>query len=83
LKEHIVKTPQQVMELIKLGEKNRHVSATDYNEQSSRSHSIFQIVIESRSPHALTQVRLSQLVRFYLFINKNKKCIHHYFIESD
>lgn len=78
MKEHIVKSPQQVMELIKLGEKNRHVSATDYNEQSSRSHSIFQIVIESRSPHALTQVRLSQLVKvFYLFINK--KCIHHHF----
>ncbi|KAI8878822.1 kinesin-domain-containing protein [Backusella circina FSU 941] len=61
LKEHIVKTPQEVMEFIKEGEKNRHVSATDYNEQSSRSHSIFQIVIESRSPHELTQVRLSQL----------------------
>lgn len=27
---------------------NRHVSATDYNEKSSRSHAIFQIVIESR-----------------------------------
>ena len=27
---------------------NRHVSATDYNEHSSRSHTIVQMVIESR-----------------------------------
>ena len=27
---------------------NRHTSATDYNEQSSRSHTIFQMIIESR-----------------------------------
>lgn len=27
---------------------NRHTSATDYNEHSSRSHTIFQLVIESR-----------------------------------
>jgi hypothetical protein len=37
-----------VVELIRKGERNRHVSATDYNEHSSRSHTIFQLIIESR-----------------------------------
>ncbi|KAI8876850.1 P-loop containing nucleoside triphosphate hydrolase protein, partial [Backusella circina FSU 941] len=61
LKEVKVKTPEEVMDLIKLGEKNRHVSATDYNEHSSRSHSIFQITIESKYRAATEEVRISQL----------------------
>lgn len=35
--------------LLKLGEKCRHYRATDVNEHSSRSHSIFRIMIENRS----------------------------------
>ncbi|KAF9029188.1 hypothetical protein BGZ52_000047 [Haplosporangium bisporale] len=48
LKEEIVTTPGQVMRIIQRGDYQRHVSTTDYNAHSSRSHSIFQIVIESR-----------------------------------
>ncbi|TPX63734.1 hypothetical protein SpCBS45565_g06393 [Spizellomyces sp. 'palustris'] len=48
LKEEIVTSPKQVMRIIKKGEENRHFGATDYNEHSSRSHTIFQMVIESR-----------------------------------
>ena len=48
LKEEIVTTPQQVMKILQQGESNRHTSKTDYNERSSRSHTIFQMVIESR-----------------------------------
>lgn len=66
LKEVIVKTAQEVMNCIKEGEGNRHISATDYNEHSSRSHTIFQLVIESRSKGIPTStnrgVRVSQLV---------------------
>ncbi|CAO3643581.1 unnamed protein product [Mucor hiemalis] len=65
LKEVIVKTAQEVLNCIKDGEGNRHISATDYNERSSRSHTIFQIVIESRSKGLPTNanrgVRVSQL----------------------
>lgn len=54
------------MDCIREGEGNRHISATDYNEHSSRSHTIFQLVIESRSKGIPTSanrgVRLSQLV---------------------
>ncbi|KAF9195125.1 hypothetical protein BGZ51_004552 [Haplosporangium sp. Z 767] len=48
LKEEIVTTPSQVMRIIERGNYQRHVSSTDFNAHSSRSHSIFQIVIESR-----------------------------------
>ncbi|KAG1096806.1 hypothetical protein G6F42_018299 [Rhizopus arrhizus] len=65
LKEVIVKTSEEVMNCIREGEGNRHISATDYNERSSRSHTIFQLVIESRSkgiPNSANRgVRLSQL----------------------
>ncbi|KAL7748632.1 Kinesin-like protein kip2 [Sorochytrium milnesiophthora] len=48
LKEEIVTSPKQVMRVIQRGEANRHISTTDYNEHSSRSHTIFQMIIESR-----------------------------------
>ncbi|KAF8939321.1 hypothetical protein BGZ58_010032 [Dissophora ornata] len=48
LKEEIVTAPSQVMRIIQRGDYQRHTSSTDYNAHSSRSHSIFQIVIESR-----------------------------------
>ncbi|GJJ76393.1 centromeric protein E [Entomortierella parvispora] len=48
LKEEIVTTPSQVMRILQRGDQQRHTSSTDYNAHSSRSHSIFQIVIESR-----------------------------------
>ncbi|KAJ9086961.1 Kinesin-like protein kip2 [Entomophthora muscae] len=47
LKEEIVTNPKQVMRIIERGEANRHVSANNYHEHSSRSHTIFQMVIES------------------------------------
>ncbi|KAJ3044264.1 hypothetical protein HDV00_002584 [Rhizophlyctis rosea] len=48
LKEEIVTSPKQVMKIIRKGEENRHVGTTDYNLHSSRSHAIFQMIIESR-----------------------------------
>ena len=44
LKEEIVTSPKQVMKIIQKGESNRHFGSTDYNEHSSRSHTIFQMV---------------------------------------
>ena len=38
LKEEIVSSPTQVMQLIRDGELNRHVSSTSDNQKSSRSH---------------------------------------------
>lgn len=49
LREEIVTSPMQLMKLIKTGETNRSSSSTEVNENSSRSHTIFQLTIESRS----------------------------------
>ncbi|XP_057849387.2 kinesin-like protein KIN-7L isoform X2 [Cryptomeria japonica] len=48
LREEIVNSPDQVFELVELGEVHRHVGETNMNARSSRSHSIFRMVIESR-----------------------------------
>ncbi|XP_075356777.1 centromere-associated protein E isoform X4 [Mycteria americana] len=46
--EEVVVAPEQVMEWIRKGEKNRHYGETKMNEHSSRSHTIFRMIIESR-----------------------------------
>lgn len=43
----VVKSPENMMEIFNEGQLNRHVGATDMNEHSSRSHSLFTITIES------------------------------------
>ncbi|PWN51319.1 kinesin-domain-containing protein [Violaceomyces palustris] len=47
LREEIVTTPAQVRDLLRRGQENRHVGATDWNERSSRSHTCFKMTIES------------------------------------
>ena len=46
-KEEEVSDVQQVLRLMERGEHNRHFGATNMNERSSRSHTIFRITIES------------------------------------
>ncbi|RIB28012.1 P-loop containing nucleoside triphosphate hydrolase protein [Gigaspora rosea] len=53
LKEVVVSTPKQVMKEILKGEANRHMSSTDWNERSSRSHTVFQMVVESTAKGSL------------------------------
>ncbi|GAA5803046.1 hypothetical protein HPULCUR_008521 [Helicostylum pulchrum] len=48
LTEEVVTSPQDVLNIISQGEANRHISSTDYNLHSSRSHTLFQMIIESR-----------------------------------
>ncbi|KAJ2721259.1 hypothetical protein GGI07_004092 [Coemansia sp. Benny D115] len=48
LSEHIVFNADQVEEILQKGDNNRHIAGTNMNERSSRSHTIFRIVIESR-----------------------------------
>jgi hypothetical protein len=44
LREDIVVSPEQVLELLREGEANRHIGATKMNEGSSRSHTVFRMV---------------------------------------
>jgi hypothetical protein len=52
LQEEAVGCPQDMMQLISKGSKNRHVGATSMNRQSSRSHSVLTTIIESKSRSA-------------------------------
>ncbi|KEH40003.1 putative plus-end-directed kinesin ATPase [Medicago truncatula] len=48
LREEIVNNAEQVLDLLKVGEVNRHFGETNMNVRSSRSHTIFRMVIESK-----------------------------------
>lgn len=48
LTEMVVTNVGEVRKVLELGERRRRTGVTDWNERSSRSHSVFRIVIESR-----------------------------------
>ncbi|KAL8490196.1 hypothetical protein ACS0TY_025928 [Phlomoides rotata] len=68
LREEIVNSANQVLNLIQLGEANRHFGDTNMNARSSRSHTIFRMVIESKgkdcssSPDDVIRVSVLNLV---------------------
>ena len=64
LKEEIVTTPEEVFKLLKEGESRRQTGSTNLNKHSSRSHSIFRLIIESRNRSSSSKnkaVRVSSL----------------------
>ncbi|PIA14448.1 kinesin-domain-containing protein, partial [Coemansia reversa NRRL 1564] len=61
LSEHIVFNAAQVEEVLQKGDRNRHIAGTNMNERSSRSHTIFRIVIESREKAFTGAVKVSCL----------------------
>ena len=48
LREEVVTSFKGVKEVLKRGEGNRRTACTDWNDRSSRSHSVFRLVVESR-----------------------------------
>lgn len=54
IREETVMNSGQVIDHLIAGERTRHVGVTDANEESSRSHTIFRMVIESRSSEGVT-----------------------------
>ncbi|XP_072989577.1 kinesin-like protein KIN-7L isoform X1 [Typha latifolia] len=59
LREEIVNSAEQVLELLKLGEANRHFGETNMNARSSRSHTIFRMVIESSAKDLISSDNIS------------------------
>ncbi|KAK3119004.1 hypothetical protein QOZ80_9BG0712230 [Eleusine coracana subsp. coracana] len=53
LKEEIVNSEEQVFDLLQQGEVNRHFGETNMNVRSSRSHTIFRMVIESSAKNQM------------------------------
>ena len=60
-REQVVNSAEQVIELMHLGELQRHVGATDMNEQSSRAHTLFKIIIESKDKSKAFKAQVSTL----------------------
>lgn len=75
VKEQVVLSPQQVIALLKAGEAQRHVGATDMNDKSSRAHTLFKLIIESkqRGDPAEAPVRVSFLNLVDLAGSENAK----------
>ncbi|XP_071538480.1 LOW QUALITY PROTEIN: uncharacterized protein [Panulirus ornatus] len=48
LKEECINCEEGLLALMRKGNKNRHVGVTNMNERSSRSHTIFRLILESR-----------------------------------
>lgn len=49
LTEEVVLTPTRILEILRIGEGHRAVASTSMNARSSRSHTLFRMVIESRA----------------------------------
>jgi Kinesin motor domain len=48
LTEEIAPNTEKMLEIFRKGMRNRHIGATSMNIESSRSHSLFTIVVESK-----------------------------------
>ncbi|XP_061419405.1 kinesin-1 heavy chain-like isoform X2 [Lethenteron reissneri] len=55
--ERFVSSPEEVMDIVDEGKSNRHVSVTNMNEHSSRSHCVF--LISVKQENILTETKLS------------------------
>lgn len=61
ISEEAVSSPDDAYRLLEIGAQNRHVAATSMNRESSRSHSIFTLVIQSKITDGdVTDVRESR-----------------------
>jgi kinesin family protein 15 len=66
LTEENVHSAEHTYELLKTGARNRHVAETSMNRESSRSHSVFTLVIQSKSCDVETGNVITQESRFNL-----------------
>jgi len=46
--EEIITSSEEAIEILKRGASNRHIGATNMNSESSRSHSVFSMTLESK-----------------------------------
>lgn len=62
LSSHIVKNPEEITKLLMAGKLNRATGATAMNQESSRSHSVFTIIVEQSSEERGTRMGKLHLV---------------------
>ena len=62
LSEEGVHSSEETIDMLRKGARNRHVGSTNMNAESSRSHSVFSMTIESRRSHnGMQNVKASKL----------------------
>lgn len=68
LKQSVVRNPKEALDILEFGEKNRRYRATNIHEHSSRSHTVFRMLIESKELDGIIQdenlLRLKGNMRF-------------------
>ncbi|CAG9335929.1 unnamed protein product [Blepharisma stoltei] len=68
LKQLVVRNPKEAVEILEFGEKQRRYRATNIHEHSSRSHTVFRILIESKDIDGLiddgNEIRIKGNMRF-------------------
>ena len=59
--EEIITNSEEAIEVLKRGASNRHIGATNMNLESSRSHSVFSMTIESsRMVEGMSNIKVSK-----------------------
>lgn len=53
LNEEIVSNTEEINKILRKGSLNRHISSTNMNNESSRSHALFSMIIESKVLYSL------------------------------
>ena len=78
MKEEVVISAEQVFALVAAGEAHRHIGSTEMNANSSRSHTIFRLVIESKAmnTNSKSKVRVSTLSLVDLAGSESVKSTH-------
>lgn len=78
--ESYVAGEEDVYSLMKAGNSNRAISATNMNEGSSRSHSIFILTISQNNLSDLSVLIIFNIkIKYNIFIGKNRKIIFSWF----
>jgi centromeric protein E len=79
-KEQVVTSPEEVITLLQTGEAHRHTGATGMNDKSSRAHTLFKLIVESKDINSDTKsagVRVSSLNLIDLAGSENAKMAYH------
>ncbi|OMJ80263.1 hypothetical protein SteCoe_19521 [Stentor coeruleus] len=59
--EEVCTSSAQVNSLLAIGEKHKNIASTNFNQRSSRSHSIFRVIVESKNTFGCTEVAVATL----------------------
>lgn len=71
LSEHIVKSSDDVVALLRAGQRARATAATTMNQASSRSHAVFTMVVERSVPAEVGCVTAGFVINSYTFLLLN------------